>query len=116
MFYYFSQNNSGGSFDDSLGYGIIVEADNADEANDIAESKGVYFNGCETERDCSCCGDRWYPVSDRDATDMPMIYNEKHTNCGPDVLNYKLPTPIFYKDGRVVNFKNGPTKLEQALK
>ena len=62
MFYTFDQNNSGGQF---IGPNyIIIEADSAEEANTIAqESAGVYFNGCEDNIDCECCGDRWYPVS-----------------------------------------------------
>ena len=55
---------------------VIVEADNADEANRIAEDNGVYFHGCMTGMDCPCCGDRWCPCDDSDATDEPEIYGE----------------------------------------
>lgn len=61
-FYEFTQNNSGGSFvvDEKLCHRVIVEAKDEDEACDIAERMGVYFNGCEDGHDCECCGDRWY--------------------------------------------------------
>jgi hypothetical protein len=58
MFYTYSQNNSGGRF-----FGpeyVIVEANNADDANYFAAKYcGVYLNGVQTGDDCVCCGDRW---------------------------------------------------------
>ena len=76
-FYHFRQNNSGGSFnrDEQVDENVIIEANSADEANDVAEHIGIYFNGCADGRDCPCCGDRWSPVSEYDATDVPSIYN-----------------------------------------
>ena len=64
MFFHFNQNNSGGFFDidDNVRQCVIIEADNADHANDIAREIGIYFNGISRGRDCECCGDRWYPV------------------------------------------------------
>lgn len=59
-FYYYNQNNSGGSFDAEYGYGLYVEANTAAEADARATEVGVYFNGCDDGRDCSCCGDRWH--------------------------------------------------------
>ena len=46
-FYTFSQNNSGGDFiiDDDVAEYVIIEADNGDEALNIAENVGLYFNG-----------------------------------------------------------------------
>jgi len=80
MFYAFSQNNSGGSFHDDHVSGVskfvIIEADSADEANERAEAIGLYFNGCDDGRDCSCCGDRWYPTSKREGEEVPSIYGE----------------------------------------
>lgn len=38
---------------------------------------GIYFNGCDTGADCTCCGDRWYAQGDdADGTDTPLIYDE----------------------------------------
>ena len=68
-FYEFHQNNSGGHFDKEMGHAIWVQANSADEANIIAEANGVYFDGCEAGLDCSCCGDRWYPVYERSGVD-----------------------------------------------
>lgn len=105
-FYTFYQNNSGGSFDinfnDGIGKYVIVEAINSDNANDIAEKIGIYFDGCITGNDCDCCGDRWYRVSDNDANLNPMIYND-------GVYFYiekkkDRPIAIHYLDGKVEKF------------
>lgn len=72
----FRQNNSGGRFIGATE--VIIEADNAEEANEIAQANGIYFNGCENGQDCNCCGDRWSPVSDYDATKKPSIYGNEH--------------------------------------
>lgn len=78
MFYTFSQNNSGGSFDrsDVLGDYVIVEAENARRANQRAEELGIYFNGVDSGSDCECCGDRWYEVSEYHGSASPEIYGE----------------------------------------
>ena len=68
-FYTFYQNNSGGTF--ALpAINVSVEADSADEANDIAESHGVYFDD-DYDIDCECCGQRWYRATEWDAVDEP---------------------------------------------
>lgn len=74
----FRQNNSGGRFkvDDSVDVYVIVQAYTADEANTIAEDIGIYFNGVDDDRDCPCCGDRWYRASDSEGDDVPTIYGE----------------------------------------
>ena len=63
MFYEYNQNNSGGSFDvdKEVCHRVYIEADNKDDAYFIAQSKGIYFDGVSSGRDCGCCGDRWYP-------------------------------------------------------
>ena len=69
--YHYGQNNSGGSFDtvdtiaEHLGYNdgdhnLYVYADSDEEADQIAQSHGVYFDGVNKGVDCGCCGDRWY--------------------------------------------------------
>lgn len=75
-FFTYSQNNSGGSFDFDAGKGIsayvIIEADDAADANYKAEGIGLYFDG---EGDCSCCGDRWYEAwNDNTGKPVPSIY------------------------------------------
>ena len=49
--YKFRQNNSGGSFT-SPAISVYIQADNANEANDIALGHDIYFNGVEEEYDC----------------------------------------------------------------
>lgn len=106
-FYTYSQNNSGGSFVKSAIDGIceyvIVEATSAEQANAIAENIGLYFDGCETDRDCPCCGDRWYPVDEYNSTKEPSIYNtpvEKHAATW-----YREECYVHYLDGTVKNVK-----------
>jgi hypothetical protein len=68
-YFKFRQNNSFGHF---VGTPLVfVQADNAADANSIAQDHGVYFNGVADGIDCDCCGDRWYPVYDDDAQDAP---------------------------------------------
>lgn len=104
-YYRFKQNNSGGSFEYDPGKGIttdvIVEAENASQANEIAEKIGIYFDGCETGDDCPCCGDRWGRVRDRDATPTPQIYGEdvytrKRGIFSNDVFIHRLDGTIEY--------------------
>lgn len=94
-FYTYSQNNSGGGFDHDpgagIGYEVIVEAESSEDANDRAEMIGLYFNGCAYERDCPCCGDRWYEASDWDVSDTVP-----ETRGG-----WGLPSYIHYLDGTV---------------
>lgn len=68
-YFRFRQNNSGGFFDGTPM--VFVQADNADDANRIAQDNGIYFNGVADGIDCGCCGDRWHRVYDDDAIDTP---------------------------------------------
>lgn len=54
----YDQNNSGGVFIGPA-YNVYVEAFDDDQANEIAEQNGVYFDGVDEGIDCECCGDRW---------------------------------------------------------
>lgn len=90
--YCFYQNPSGGEY---IGpeY-ILVQANSASDANDLVQNHGVYFDGCDDERDCECCGDRWDRHYHEDySTDSPCVYGEV---VGPSD-NVKL----VYSDGRV---------------
>lgn len=78
----FDQNNSGGRFvvNDKLDTRVFIQAKNAKEANYLAETLGIYFNGVEDETDCDCCGDRWYAqYDDTKGTDEPSLYGQKIT-------------------------------------
>lgn len=58
----YRQNNSGGVFfmDGYASIYVFIQAESADAANQKAEEVTIYFDGCESDRDCDCCGDRWY--------------------------------------------------------
>jgi hypothetical protein len=73
MFFTYRQNNSGGRFIGEIN--IIIEADSAKEADEIAQENGVYFDGVDDGHDCECCGDRWYRAWE-DGTENPEIYGE----------------------------------------
>jgi hypothetical protein len=73
----FRQNNSGGSFtvNNDVDTNVIVQAHNADEANELAQRVGIYFSGVADGIDCECCGDRWSTIwSNDEGTDVPSIY------------------------------------------
>ncbi|MNK14413.1 hypothetical protein D3C87_325360 [compost metagenome] len=100
MFYTYRQNNSGGNFvvDDSVTYNVIIESNNAAQANTLAQSVGLYFGG---GWDCPCCGDRWSSAWDDEGDAEPMVY-------GTPVKEYKEfwargidpQIYVYYLDGR----------------
>ena len=97
MFFHFRQNNTGGSFtyDDAKGISItvIIEADDATQANYLAERIGLYFDG---SGDCSCCGNRWYEAWG-DGDPKPLVYGKSPRRLTKD----KKPTVyVHYKTGK----------------
>lgn len=86
--YEYNQNNSGGSFveDDSVGKFVLIEAESAEKANSRAESVGIYFDGCDKDYDCPCCGDRWYPAWRDEGAEKPSIYGKQVTRRKGTVL------------------------------
>ena len=80
-YYLYDQNNSGGSFEvdhtEGISVYVIIAARSTREADQKAEDLGLYFDGCETDRDCSCCGDRWYSADEYDAKPYPHIHGTK---------------------------------------
>lgn len=86
-FYHFDQNNSGGKFviNDKLDCNVMIQATNAGEANEIAESLGIYFDGWG---DCPCCGNRWNKVSEADGYDVPYPYGYDKDNTEVKVHYY----------------------------
>lgn len=102
-FFHFSQNNSGGSFDFDRERGIthhvVVEARDADHANQRAEDIGLYFGGAG---DCPCCGDRWYEQWCDDGNDQPMVYDEPVSEFkGHRWMGNDPEGVVHYLDGRV---------------
>jgi hypothetical protein len=76
-----------------------------DDANSIAESIGMYFDGCSDGRDCSCCGDRWYPTYGK-GDDVPSIYGDEIVNgeIHSDSRGWMGENPegfIHYKNGNI---------------
>jgi hypothetical protein len=112
MFFHFNQNNSGGRFTHvkgKIGYAVIVEADNYEDANKRAENIGLYFDGCDSGYDCPCCGDRWYPQYDNERGDkVPSIYGQNLKQSakvsGFNVGWWGLPVYVHYKNGEVKEF------------
>lgn len=75
QWYEASQNNSGGSFvvNEVLCHRLFIEAESAEQASNIAQKLGVYYDGCRNGMDCNCCGDRWYePDKVPDLTKMEV--------------------------------------------
>lgn len=111
-FYQFRQNNSGGSFhrDASVDVSVIVEAVDAKHANAAAMEYGVYFDGCDTGQDCSCCGDRWdRAYHDDEGKPEPCIYDDP-------VAKHDFKTwhgngaYVYYLDGRKEHYGEPITK------
>lgn len=106
MFFSYSQNNTGGSFDYDEDAGIsqwvIIEAEDEDEADVIAESIGLYFDG---EGDCECCGNRWsYAYGPGDS--LPSIYSTpvwryyaRESKLYIDWMGENPDAYVHYKDG-----------------
>ena len=106
MFYMYNQNNSGGNFitDDKVCRFVIVEAEYADNADIFAEDIGIYFNGCDNDIDCPCCGDRWSPAWE--SLDEPKIYSfnpEDYDDIFAQVG--EVYCRVYYKDGSVKEYK-----------
>lgn len=102
MFFTFHQNNSGGNFviDRLVAPYVIIEADNADEANIIAEEIGIYFNGAgDFGPDCPCCGDRWYPA-EGEGTELPEVHGEPYYKASRVCVGRgETIVRIYYADG-----------------
>ena len=45
---------------DKIAHYVLIQANNFSDANNIAERIGIYFEGSDDNRDCRCCGDRWF--------------------------------------------------------
>ena len=84
-FFTFDQNNTGGhfTFNDTLSAYVIIEAHTAEQANEIAERIGIYFDGCDDGSDCSCCGDRWSRAWEVEGKAQPLLYGEHPRNYTP---------------------------------
>jgi hypothetical protein len=115
----FSQNNSGGSFDvdDNVCHRLFIEAEDEKSAFDIAESKGIYFDGVEKGIDCECCGDRWSSYCPE--VSFPLQYGigqvfssvEEYAQHLADDWGWTIPdSRIFYHDGKIVEINKKKAK------
>jgi hypothetical protein len=98
-FFMWSQNNSGGHFvvNENLTWRVVIEADTYEQAEQKAFDLGVYYNGCDDDRDCSCCGDRWYRGKEWDAKDQTL---EEYLQDYADEYGWESPSVIIhYADG-----------------
>jgi hypothetical protein len=76
-FFHFNQNNSFGQYDGPA-LDVVIEAENAKDANHRAEDNGLYFDGCMDGIDCKCCGDRWSrQFSCEEGSSTPCVYGEE---------------------------------------
>jgi hypothetical protein len=98
-FFIWNQNNSGGHFvvDDNLTWRVVIEADTYKQAEYKALNLGIYYNGCDDGRDCSCCGDRWYNGSELDTENQTLVeYLQEYA----DEYGWESPSVIIhYADG-----------------
>lgn len=106
-FFHYDQNNSGGHFDYDLLRGVtehvVIEAPNALMADAMLRSIGGYFDGCESGRDCSCCGDRWR-MAVGDGSPSPTIYGHAASDLSRDesvMPAGQKAVVVHYLDGRV---------------
>lgn len=111
MFFTYTQNNSGGRFryDNARGitHYVIIEAPDADTANNIARKIGLYFDGCKRGIDCECCGDRWYEQYGK-GDEVPSMYGEpvedfisRHSTKWNNFTNANGHVVIHRANGRV---------------
>jgi hypothetical protein len=104
-FFTFRQNNSGGFFLGPAQY-VIIQAVDADQADNLALDVGLYFNGVVGNQDCDCCGDRWTcQYGDDDGSDTPMIYG---TPAADYVRGHRADgqpkAVVYYKDGTTTTY------------
>lgn len=102
-FFTYSQNNSGGFFEEDtskgVGVTVIIEAHDAEHANDRARDIGLYFDGVAFDVDCPCCVDRWYKVEDSDGTDTPMLDGTPINECVRSIFTKNAF--VYYLDGTI---------------
>lgn len=127
MFFEYSQNNSGGGFDFEewkVTEYVIVEADDDNEADRIAQGLGVYFDD-NYEIDCDCCGTRWSQASSWDKSPLPSKYGtpiwRQYLNPPTfdiDWMRGKPETYVHYKDGTIEawTYGKGLTEIKEPTK
>lgn len=78
-------------YTDTVAKYVVIEAEDATQANKRAESFGLYWRGVAAGRDCECCGDRWHPCRDDDGAPYPTVDgNPIYHPCLDDVFVHYL--------------------------
>lgn len=104
MFYFVSQNNSGGYFieNDDVAEYLVIEASNKCEF----ESK-LYDIVQDYLEFCPCCGERWSTWMSDEGTEAPTIYREPVKEFLQSDSSYiDKEAIIYYLDGRKVKVSN----------
>jgi hypothetical protein len=113
MFFTYDQTNSGGRFTGPARF-VIVEANNAAEANHRARKVGLYFDGVRTGSDCWDCGDRWERAKAEDATSEPTIYGDPLADAWVSKDDGVQPTVLVaYADGRTMTIDALPVATDR---
>lgn len=109
-FYHYCQNNSGGTFvldkETGITHHVIIQAASAAEADAKAENIGLYWNGVDMGRDCHCCGDRWYRLSNSwsdidEGKKTPMVYSSPASSYKDMFIKAPYAVAVHYYDGRI---------------
>lgn len=58
---------------------VIIEANSAIEANQMAEQIGIYFDGVLSKKDKSTDGDRWQRATNASATKVALLNSNENT-------------------------------------
>jgi len=106
-FYIWYQNNSGGHFhvDENLSHRVVIEANTYTEAEYKALNLGIYYNGVDDDRDCDCCGDRWYHGHELTELDLEGKTLDEYLQGMADEYGWKDPDIIVhYADGSKKTF------------
>lgn len=106
--YEYRQNNTGGRFIGPALY-VFVEALNGDVADAIAERLGIYFNGCYSGQDCSCCGDRWTSSYGMGDDQKPEPYSHGQKRAEEEGLIYAI---YVYNSGGSIDFVGVPSSIK----
>lgn len=112
-FYIWGQNNSGGYFDvdENISHRVVIEADIYQLAEDKAFNFGIYYDGVDSDRDCDCCGDRWYKGSEVTERDLDGKTLDEYLQCYADEYGWEDPDIIVhYGDGTRKTFTRRKVK------
>ena len=99
-FYTFFQNNPSGEWHYHMGYAVVIEAEDAEQANEKAEEIGIYFDGTKCGRDCPCFGDRWDRVDEHCAVELEGLEKRKE-ELKLYQKGFGMESYVRYNDGRV---------------